>query len=492
MERLSAPIPRPRPHTLYVDADAAAAALQAQVKQNRRRSLEEAKMVTYTDEDWAKDVRWLVPPKPFADSPRSSPRGSPFGSPRLSPFTSPGESPYQSPHLLPDSISAEYLPDLATLPPPHQLPPPHLAYPTPQRPKIQTRRSGTSSARQSRILMSALWEEDESDYSPSSGDNSREPSRAGTPVAEIPSPFGVNHASSSAPNLRDWTRPRTLSASDAVERPKFPRMGSTDTQGSSDSLSPPGSATPDAKIQEYAKLRTHLRSLSSVSGRGSPLAQPSLSSADLSFPTHSLPTPFPTSQSTQTNGYTSLTLPRAGYSNDKGKKLPEGRVDLVRAGLAQSSMATVEIVRGAASKGRFSLPLFSKSKSNRRESATPVHLQGTLPVPVSFTAHLAPPKYVPGGYVLVQVWAVGLDGLDSLLVHEKVGSPTTLSDASIKARSKAAGFVPGRSFVGKAIECGWEVKEEVCKRGDWVIGMLDLRKVSRIYALLRASFCTGY
>ena len=139
-------------------------------------------------------------------------------------------------------------------------------------------------------------------------------------------------------------------------------------------------------------------------------------------------------------------------------------------------------MRQSPAKGRFSLPLFSKVKQHR-ESATPPHLQGTLPVPVAFTAHLAPPKYVPSSYVLVQVWAVGLDGLDSLLVHEKVGSPATLGGASMKARGKAAGFVPGRSFVGKAIECGWEVNQEVCKRGDWVIGLLDLRKV-RIYPLL--------
>ncbi len=39
------------------------------------------------------------------------------------------------------------------------------------------------------------------------------------------------------------------------------------------------------------------------------------------------------------------------------------------------------------------------------------------------------------------------------------------------------GFVPGRSFVGRVLESGWEVKEEVAKKGDWVIGLLDVRKV---------------
>ena len=60
---------------------------------------------------------------------------------------------------------------------------------------------------------------------------------------------------------------------------------------------------------------------------------------------------------------------------------------------------------------------------------------------------LAPPSFVPASYVLVQVFAVGLDPLDSLLVQEK-----TVNGA------KGAGFIPGRSIVGKAVEVGWDVK----------------------------------
>ncbi|TFK28709.1 hypothetical protein FA15DRAFT_584052 [Coprinopsis marcescibilis] len=38
------------------------------------------------------------------------------------------------------------------------------------------------------------------------------------------------------------------------------------------------------------------------------------------------------------------------------------------------------------------------------------------------------------------------------------------------------GFIPGRSFVGRVLECGWEVKEEVVRKGEWVSGLLDVRK----------------
>ncbi|KAJ6463199.1 hypothetical protein C8R47DRAFT_992720 [Mycena vitilis] len=38
------------------------------------------------------------------------------------------------------------------------------------------------------------------------------------------------------------------------------------------------------------------------------------------------------------------------------------------------------------------------------------------------------------------------------------------------------GFIPGRSFVGRVLECGWEVRDEVVRRGEWVVGLLDIRK----------------
>jgi hypothetical protein len=67
---------------------------------------------------------------------------------------------------------------------------------------------------------------------------------------------------------------------------------------------------------------------------------------------------------------------------------------------------------------------------------------------------------------LVQVWTVGVDGVDERLV-------------SGKGKEKAdVGFTPGRSFIGRVLECGWEVKEEDAKKGEWVIGLLDVRKVS--------------
>ncbi|KAH9938724.1 uncharacterized protein B0H18DRAFT_1112847 [Fomitopsis serialis] len=183
-------------------------------------------------------------------------------------------------------------------------------------------------------------------------------------------------------------------------------------------------------------------------------------------------------------GYTSLTLPRAAYTGKSGKTSLDGQVDLVRSGKAQSSMATIEIVRGVAasvgssplSKTRrrlsLSVGLGKNGRRNEKESETPAHLRATLPLPVAFTAHIPPPSFVSTDHILVQVFAVGLDALDSLIVQEKAGKRGSAGSV----RGKKRGFIPGRSFVGRVAECGFDVDSAVCKRGEWVVGLLDVRK----------------
>ncbi|KAI0829313.1 hypothetical protein BC628DRAFT_1315119 [Trametes gibbosa] len=406
----------------------------------RKRSRDEARKLTYTDEDWAQDVRWLAPPKmPAAAGSSASARRH----------------------------SRIMAPDFQ-LPPPLDLGPNGYSAPTagPSRNKGD-RRSRRS--RHSRGRMSALWEEDESEEF-STGLSSSDASRASTPMMDTP--------------------PHSLPPSPLVKATTLP----SDLQEDSPPSESTHESTPDARLQKYA--RGQRRSLST---NGSYFRPGGSSSAHL--PTHPLPTPFPSTSSSPPNGgYTGLTLPHAGYSNAKGKATAEGHVDLVRAGVAQSSMCTIEVIRGVAatiSHGTAPLPLapsktrrsfsislgrsFSLSlKPRRRESATPVHLQGGLPLPVAFTAHVAPPTFVPESHVLVQVHAVGLDALDSLIVHEKSGMAGT-GGGSGGGGGKGigggkAGFIPGRSFVGKVVECGWAVSAEVCKRGEWVVGLLDVRK----------------
>ena len=244
--------------------------------------------------------------------------------------------------------------------------------------------------------------------------------------------------------------------------------------------------SPDERVQLYARSHrrsySHTRPLSRSLTLSRPKPTPDPSAYANTLPIHKLPSPHVATGSTP-NGYSGLTMAHASYVG-KSKIQANGKVDLVKAGIAQSTMATVEVVHGTASlpataspskKKRRTLSIafkfLARGPSLRREATTPHHLLEDLPLPVAFTAHLPPPTSVPSSHVLIQVFAVGLDSLDSALVHDKIGFGRTKANGS--------GFIPGRSVVGRVVECGWEVKADVCKKGEWVIGLLELKKVCK-------------
>lgn len=246
--------------------------------------------------------------------------------------------------------------------------------------------------------------------------------------------------------------------------------------------------SPDATFKDYAarRRRNHLRSVSLANPSAPSLGQQVSFSSSL--PTYAIPAPFPVSEpghGSNSGGYTSLTLPHAAYTGKSGRTRLSGQVDLVRSGRAQSSMATVEIVRGVAHASMAGSPLAKTrrrlsfglgGKKREKESETPAHLRATLPLPVAFTAHIPPPSFVSTDHILVQVFAVGIDALDSMIVQEKAAK----RGAVVTVRGKKRGFIPGRAFVGRAVECGFDVDSAVCKRGEWIVGLLDVRKVGLI------------
>ncbi|KAJ6543906.1 hypothetical protein B0H19DRAFT_1267221 [Mycena capillaripes] len=192
-----------------------------------------------------------------------------------------------------------------------------------------------------------------------------------------------------------------------------------------------------------------------------------------------------------TPAYTSLTVPPAPApavpfvrSNSISQRLRASlrreTADLSRSRLAQATMASVEVVGGLAS---------------------PSH---NRPPRLGFTHYRAPPA-VPKGGVLVQVWAVGLDGVDLRLLGVHTSTPARMHFSRSRTQSfgrfvgrtigrrtasdvesiidqepgnpaPQVGFIPGRSFVGRVLECGWEVRDEIVRRGEWVVGLLDVRK----------------
>jgi hypothetical protein len=218
----------------------------------------------------------------------------------------------------------------------------------------------------------------------------------------------------------------------------------------------------DADVREAGVTRT--RSLSA----------PSKASYKASSRTVELPvTPGTSAGVPATNGYTSLVLPLAAYTPSKNpaQSLVSNKADLSRSGIAQTTMSTISVTKNGASRGakRLSLHgLFGNLSTPSLDSSTPEHLRAAAPSPLAFTSLLPPPSRFGSNQVLVQVWAVALDRLDALIVHERANKP----DGS------GYGFIPGRSFVGRVVETGVEVSN--ISRGDWVFGSFEVKLVRKV------------
>ncbi|CAO1625125.1 unnamed protein product [Parajaminaea phylloscopi] len=136
----------------------------------------------------------------------------------------------------------------------------------------------------------------------------------------------------------------------------------------------------------------------------------------------------------------------------------------------RSTMATVSVTSGAFRKEAKTVKRRSSSEvvgssAPRRASLdhVPEHLRDELgQTTMNLTAHTPPPRKVGSSQVLVQIIAVAIDEMDRMLLREKVRSET------------AYGWVPGRSFSGRIMEVGWEVKR--LRKGDVVFGLQSNRK----------------
>ena len=295
----------------------------------------------------------------------------------------------------------------------------------------------------------------------------------------------------------------------------------------------PSSKTPSLASSTRRSFTPTSRPLSTIShvaasSSRSPYTAPAPNVLDALAAHVSVSDSHDTLPSTGTRGYTGLVLPHAATSPSLtldhgssrvwkiGKARPAGAtvrdtigvglgfgdsIDLSRARLAQTTMASVEIVRGIAagsgadrksykSRGSvFGVAWFS-SKDKSPATANEKNRQVDTDSPLGFTAYRTPPVYVGGGSILVQVWGVGLDGTDarltgihpprvnSSLAGAPYGSKMSKTSEKDKGRSPPAGYIPGRSFVGRVLEVGWEVGADVAKRGDWVVGLMSVHKVS--------------
>ena len=459
--------------------------------------------LTYTDEDWAKDVRWLVAPRADDKKPKSKPARR-----RSAPPSALIPASHSTPSLTPR-------------------PPASAPYPPPPRPsKAKGIGKAKISTARSVVGMTALLEVEEDldpEHSPSSAHDTLVPQkRTASTLHHPPRSLDAYHKPRVSSPLCSSKLSRQRSFSSPSLPPPRDRIPHLSSKTSDATPSFPSSAFNSSSQQ----LGTAPHSTASTSK--SPYTSPAPNALDALAAHVSVSDSHDALPSTGTRGYTGLVLPRAATSpsltldHDShrvwkiGKARPSGatvrdsigaglgfgdQVDLSRARLAQTTMASVEIVRGIAaasgtnrkshkSRGSvFSVAWFSKDKSST--TANGKNHQLNMDSPLGFTTYRAPPVYVGAGSILVQVWAVGLDGTDARLtgIHPLRANSSSLAGAPYgtkmpktnekdKGRSPPVGYIPGRSFVGRVLEVGWEVGTDVAKRGDWVVGLISVHKVS--------------
>ncbi|EUC62357.1 alcohol dehydrogenase groES-like domain protein, putative [Rhizoctonia solani AG-3 Rhs1AP] len=199
-----------------------------------------------------------------------------------------------------------------------------------------------------------------------------------------------------------------------------------------------------------------------------------------------------------TPGYGSIALSRA-YT----PAIAPPTLDLTK-GAAQTTMASLSVVRvGPSSRMRrisLSISLNGSASSlsglssrnaslSSLGSRSMLGLGSSASIPLAarlaeiegalgLTAHMPPSRKISSSQVLVQVHAVALDALDAIILSKRLAKG-------------GYGFVPGRSFVGRAVECGFEVAN--VSRGDWVIGLTEIRKcgaLSELVVIDKSRVCT--
>lgn len=130
---------------------------------------------------------------------------------------------------------------------------------------------------------------------------------------------------------------------------------------------------------------------------------------------------------------------------------------------SKSTMFALSIAATAGVKSRFTFFKKSTAREDRGSGAGRIFDAGR---DLTFGQLQPPPKKLRSTEVLVRVLAVGLDSWDMERVVERAGKP------------EGFGWVPGRSFCGRVLECGAEVSR--IKRGELVYGLNDLKKAGPV------------
>ncbi|KDN43927.1 hypothetical protein K437DRAFT_274779 [Tilletiaria anomala UBC 951] len=229
-------------------------------------------------------------------------------------------------------------------------------------------------------------------------------------------------------------------------------VSSVDTGLLSDNAKQAQLATPVSALLEPPGVRSR-RSLDSVRG---PM---SLDGHSNVLSTH------PLSEYSSESSQSVASLPAVLVSSYKPKKDPKKISNVLDDMLhTRTTMTTIAITSGSsAAKNAKRIKPAGDKVSERGSAELPEQLRdGLTSANISLTAHTPPPRKISSTQVLCQVIAVAIDEIDRMIVREKIRTDS------------AYGFVPGRSFCGRVVEVGWEVKD--FRKGDVVFGLQEARK----------------
>jgi hypothetical protein len=307
----------------------------------------------------------------------------------------------------------------------------------------------------------------------------RPESHTDTSSSSVPGPSRVNSFRSGAPSYSSasstnipasirWSsgeHPKRTKTSIAPSDSVSARLSKSDAFRAPTTRSAP---IPSRASSIQQSSSSQIRSIKPRRAKSVARSQTSLSQGQTIYTSYSrrthntvdIPEPLPLLGPSALGGYSQLVLPKASYTPTKNPGRVDGRVDLISSGKAQTTMACIEIQQHSAVKlaNRRSFR-FNWSESDL--SRPPGRLPDSFHCLLAFANHLTPPTRVSGDQVLVQVWAVAVDGTDGAIVEE------------LSHKTKNAGFIPGRSFVGRVIETGYTVSN--LSVGDWTFGLTDLK-----------------
>lgn len=336
--------------------------------------------------------------------------------------------------------------------------------------KIRTLSAGPTARPQLRMSAISEWES-------SAAHSAESPSHVSPAGSLPPSPYLNESPQQSYPALPPSTISRTSSAGSGVT----PSVVRNAPMGASTNsyLHPP--------IPKSRRTSLDAAALDS-DGEGSSIGGRNFNRAAVSLDGYSAPREWHSAASSNASAHSlasqsAASLPAVPMSSYRPHKDPVSAAGTIDERLyARTTMSTVTVSSG-------SFP--SKSRSLRKRSSVhegvngsttpsrgsldiPDHLQDELnQTSISLTAHTPPPRKISSTQVLVQIIAVAVDEMDRLLLREKIRTET------------AYGFVPGRSFCGRVMEAGWDVKR--MRKGDIIFGLQDSRKVSADWT----SICCG-